>query len=59
MSQDPVAADRVGADIIEKQRSLEGLSPLKQAGRAPIHIQTAAKSGLGVGDLQQIEKIVI
>jgi uncharacterized protein (DUF362 family) len=59
LSQDPVAADRVGTDIIENQRKIEGLSPLKQTGRAPIHIQTAAKNGLGVGDLQQIEKIVI
>jgi uncharacterized protein (DUF362 family) len=59
LSQDPVAVDLIGTEIIEKKRKSKGLPSLKQDGRFPVHIQTAAKKGLGTGDLKKIEKIII
>jgi uncharacterized protein (DUF362 family) len=59
LSQDPVAADCIGVDIIENQRAKNGLPTLKDVGRPPVHIQTAAQRGLGTVDMQKIEKIVI
>ena len=57
LSQDPVAADAVGASIIENQRKLRGLPSLKETGRHPVHILTAAQRNLGIGDLKKIEVI--
>lgn len=54
-SRDPVAIDRIGATIIEEKRKEKGLPSLKEAGRDPIHIATAARKGLGAGDPDQIE----
>ena len=59
MSQDPVAADLIGTEIIEEQRKSKGLPSLERYGRYPVHIQTSAKKGLGTGDLNKIEKIII
>jgi len=56
-SHDPVAADRIGAQIIDQQRIKCGLPLLTDAGRDPVHIQTAAKRGLGNGDFSSIQKI--
>ena len=55
--QDPVAIDRIGATIIEEKRKEMGLPSLKEAGRDPTHIATAAKKGLGASDLDKIEFI--
>ncbi len=55
VSFDLVAADRVALDIIEAQRARQGLETLRKAGRYPAWISTAAKMGLGVGDLEQIQ----
>ena len=57
LSQDPVAADLVGTEIIEKQRKSKGLPSLEQVGRFPVHIQTSAKKGLGTGDLKKIKRL--
>jgi len=59
MSLDPVAADFVGAEIIEKKRKSERLPSLKQTGRYPVHIQTASAKGLGSGDLNKVTRIVL
>lgn len=55
LSQDPVAIDRIGARLIEEKRKENGLSPLKEVGREPLHIATAAKKGLGTDSLDKIE----
>jgi len=57
LSQDPVAIDRIGAGLIEEKRKEKGLPSLKEAGREPTHIVTAAKKGLGVDNLDKIEFI--
>jgi uncharacterized protein (DUF362 family) len=57
LSLDPVALDAVGADLIERQRRAHGLESLREAGRAPDYIQTAAGYGLGVADLARIEVV--
>ncbi len=55
MSLDPVAADSVGAKIIEKKRNEMGFPSLREAGRPPKYITTAARKGLGEGDLSKID----
>jgi uncharacterized protein (DUF362 family) len=57
MGMDPVAMDRIGADIIEKKRKEIGLPTLEQAGRRPKYIQTAASLGLGTDDPSMIQVI--
>ncbi|HNT33880.1 MAG TPA: DUF362 domain-containing protein [bacterium] len=57
VSRDPVALDRVGADLIENKRKESGLPSLKEEGREPRYIQTAATRGLGVGDSSRIEVV--
>ena len=56
---DPVALDSVGAQIIEKKRREMNMSSLKEAGREPKYIQTAARLGLGVDDPTLIDVIAI
>jgi uncharacterized protein (DUF362 family) len=55
MSLDPVAADSVGAKIIERKRKKMGFPSLEEAKRPPKYIATAAKKGLGVDDVSKIE----
>ncbi len=55
MSLDPVAADSIGAKIIEKKRKEMGFPSLREAGRPPKYITTAAKKGLGEDDLSKID----
>ncbi len=59
MGRDPIAADRIGADIIEAQRKKHGLPSLRDAGRPAVHIDTAAKYGLGIGHAPSIEKTML
>ncbi len=56
---DPVALDRVGAQIIEKKRREVNMPSLKEAGREPKYIQTAANLGLGVDDPSLIDVIAV
>jgi len=42
VSQDPVALDTIGWQMIEHKRAEEGLKPLAAEGRAPRYIETAA-----------------
>jgi len=51
---DVVAVDAVCADIIERRRAEESMRPLKDVGRPPKYIQTAAALGLGIADLEKI-----
>jgi len=56
---DPVAVDRVGCGLIEEHRRERGLPSLRDAGRNPVHIATAAQRGLGVDDPARIEVVSI
>lgn len=57
MSRDPVAADFVGWQIIEKLRSRKGLPSLAEESREPLYIQTAARMGLGKAAPAEIDII--
>ncbi len=54
-SLDPVAADFVGWQLIEKFRSEKGLSSLKEENREPVYLRTAEKMGLGKANLDNIQ----
>jgi uncharacterized Fe-S center protein len=54
MSKDPVALDTIGMNIIEGKRRERDLSSLFNRPNLPKHIETAAKYGLGVSDLNLI-----
>jgi uncharacterized protein (DUF362 family) len=56
---DFVAVDAVGAELIESKRREAGLKSLEADGRPPRYIATAASRGLGVADLDRIERIEI
>lgn len=56
---DPVALDLIGSRIIEEKRKEMGMPSLKEVGREPRYIQTAASIGLGFSDPQKIELIEI
>jgi len=56
---DPVAIDTIGWNLIEKKRKENGLPSLKEAGREPIYIATAAddQHRLGCNDLSKIKTV--
>jgi uncharacterized protein (DUF362 family) len=56
VSQDPVALDYTGWQIIERKRAEKGLKTLQAEGRAPHYIATAADAGhqLGTNDPSRI-----
>ena len=56
---DPVALDRIGTQIIEDKRKEVNMPSLKEAGREPKYINTAAKLGLGVDDPSLIDVVSI
>ncbi len=55
VATDPVAMDTFGYKVIDDERKTRGVPSLKDAGREPRYIQTAADLGLGVGNLNQIK----
>jgi uncharacterized protein (DUF362 family) len=59
VSQDPVALDAIGWQMIERKRSEQGLKTLAADGRAPAYIATAADAEhrLGIHDLRRIEVV--
>jgi uncharacterized protein (DUF362 family) len=59
VSRDPVALDYTGWQVIEKKRSEKGMKSLKEVGRAPAYIATAADAQhrLGTNDPRQIETV--
>ncbi|MBD3169750.1 MAG: DUF362 domain-containing protein, partial [candidate division Zixibacteria bacterium] len=59
MSEDPVALDTVALELLENHRKLNGLDSLKDAGRYPEYLVTAAddEHKLGVHDKKYIEKV--
>jgi uncharacterized protein (DUF362 family) len=59
VSRDPVAIDTIGIKLIEDVRRQKGLGLLKESGRPPVHVATAAKQGLGTDDLAKIDFIKV
>lgn len=55
LSDDPVAADRVGLEIVESLRAKNGRPPLSEVGREVKYLRTAHDLGLGQADLDDIE----
>jgi uncharacterized protein (DUF362 family) len=55
---DTVAIDTVALQILEAQRAKVNRPSLRKTGKAT-YVQTAAKMGLGVGDLAQIEVVEV
>lgn len=58
-SEDAVAADTVGWQIIRKLRAKKGLPPLEEEQRPPKYLDTAEKMGLGISNLQNIHIIEV
>lgn len=57
LATDPVALDTVAWEILEGLRAKRKLPSLAKDKRAPVHLLTAAKKGLGVGDRKKIDVI--
>jgi len=55
VSGDPVAADRVGLEVLEHFRLARGLPSLAQAGRPVLYLASAQEIGLGVADMDRID----
>jgi uncharacterized protein (DUF362 family) len=55
ISRDPVAADRIGLEILEKLRKDHGRPPLAQVEREVKYLKTATEIGLGESDLGRID----
>jgi hypothetical protein len=56
---DPVACDRIQIEIIEAERKRRGLRSLFDRGNKPVHVERAAKAGLGTADLNQINWVIV
>jgi uncharacterized protein (DUF362 family) len=54
-SRDPVAVDRVGAQMIDEERQKRGLKTLAESGRPCEYITTSGERGLGESDLARIK----
>lgn len=57
IARDPVAVDRVAADIIDRKRTEKGMKTLSADKRPIAHVMTAAERGLGVADLDKIDRV--
>ncbi|MEJ2720069.1 MAG: hypothetical protein P8181_02850, partial [bacterium] len=53
IGRDPVALDTVGWGLIEKKREQEGMKPLREEGREPTYIATAADAAHGLGTINR------
>lgn len=58
LSNDPVALDYQGWQIIEQRRAEAGLPTLQEAGREPRYISSAQARGVGTCDPQAVDVIV-
>ncbi len=56
-SLDPVAADYIGWQVIEKLRAKKGLPSLKEEEREPVYLRTAEKMGLGKANMDEIRVV--
>ncbi len=55
LSTDPVAADAVGREILERRRAAKGMPPFEAEKRPVRHLASAEARGLGTADLAKIE----
>jgi len=55
ISNDPVAADATGLEILERIRQENGLPTLEKAGRPVRYLRSAQQLGLGHADMDRIE----
>jgi uncharacterized protein (DUF362 family) len=54
IGDDPVAVDRIGFQILEHYRKINGLPSLEKAGRPVHYLKSAEQAGLGVADINRI-----
>lgn len=59
ISDDPIAADRIGLEIIENLRKKNNLPSLEKAQRPAKYLATAEKIGLGIADIAKIDLRVL
>jgi uncharacterized protein (DUF362 family) len=59
VSCDPVAADAVAFELLERIRKAKGLAPLSDVGRPVKYLASAKKAGLGENELKNIDVQVI
>ncbi|UCC44718.1 MAG: DUF362 domain-containing protein [Candidatus Zixiibacteriota bacterium] len=59
ISDDPVAADRVGLEVLERLRLENGLPTLEDAGRPAKYLRSAEALGLGTADFSRISLTVL
>ena len=59
ISDDPVAADRIGLEIVQHLRKQNNLPSLEKAERPVKYLASAEKIGLGVADISKIDLKVI
>lgn len=58
-STDPVAIDRVGAELIDAKRKAMGLKTLDESGNFPPYLEVAHRLGLGEHRLEKIQWIKV
>lgn len=59
ISDDPVAADSIGLEVVEELRKRHSVPPLAVAGRPARYLATAEQLGLGVADRSRIDLRVL
>jgi uncharacterized protein (DUF362 family) len=59
ISDDPVAADSIGLQVVEELRKRHSMPPLAEVGRPVRYLATAEQLGLGVADRSQIDLRVL
>ena len=59
ISDDPVAADSIGLEVVEELRKRHSMPPLAVAGRPARYLETAEQLGLGVADRSKIDLRVL
>ena len=59
LATDVVALDSIAWKIIEDKRKQVHMPSLKDAGREPLYIRSAASAGLGVADVEKIEVLSV
>ena len=59
LATDPVALDRVAWELLEQLRKQKKLRTLEADKRPPVHIATAARQGLGIGDRARIDLVTV
>jgi len=59
LATDPVAADRVGCEILQRKRGAVGMKPFADEKRPVRHLASAEARGLGTANLERIEVVSI